>query len=78
MSKTPSRKLRTRNALQEGEVYTFRFWQKEEKYKKEVKIRIRLIKKYRHFALFEHPSGIRECFDYGAVRKMMNGEILEK
>lgn len=80
MSKTPSRKLQTRNSLKEGEIYEFKFWdQSENGYKETVSRRMRLLRRYRHFALFERrPSGIRECFDYGAIRKMMNGEIMER
>ena len=77
MSKTPSRKLQTRNSLKEGEIYTFKFWdQSETGYKETVTKRIRLLRKYRHFALFEYGSGIRECFDYLTIRKMINGEVM--
>ena len=79
MSKTPSRKLQTRNKLQEGENYNFCFWdQSESGYKEAVRKSIRLIKKYRHFALFEYASGIRECFDYWTIQKMINGEVIAR
>ncbi len=77
MSKTPSKKLQTRNKLREGETYTFRFWEQDESYiKRATSRRLRLIQKYRHFALFERESGIRECFGYWEIRKMMDGEVV--
>ena len=77
MSKTPSRKLQTRNKLKEGETYTFQSWEQNENYiKVATSKRIRLIQKYRHFALFEYTSGIRECFSYWEIRKMMDGKVV--
>lgn len=79
MSKTPSLKLQTRNELKEGETYTFEFFEQGENYLKEkIKKKVRLLKKYRHFALFEYESGIRESFDYWTIRKMLNGEAIER
>lgn len=72
MSKTPSRKLQIRNKLKEGKTYTLKIWkQSENGYKEQISKRVRLLKRYQHFALFEHTSGIRECFDYGTIGKMM-------
>lgn len=72
MSKTPSRKLQIRNKLKEGKTYTLKIWEQSENgYKEQISKRVRLLKRYRHFALFEHTSGIRECFDYGTIGKMM-------
>lgn len=79
MSKTPSRKLQTRNSLKEGENYTFYFREQSgDGYKQIVRKRIRLIRRYRHFALFEYASGIRECFDYRTIQKIINGEMIER
>lgn len=36
--------------------------------------KMRLIRKYRYFALFEDAKGIKESFDYIALRKMLKGE----
>lgn len=61
--------------LQEGQIYTLIFFEKvDDKRKTAVKKRMRLLKFYRHHALFESRKGIRTSFRYWDLGKLLRGE----
>lgn len=71
--------IRIQDELQEGATYIFHFWEQGSEFTKErVSKNMKLIKKYENFALFAHPSGLQETFDYWTIRKMMNGETITR
>lgn len=62
--------------LKEGEVYTFivpAHIEEHEK-RKRTKKRVRLIKRYRHHAVFEDRTGIRQSYRYWDIEKLLLGE----
>lgn len=62
--------------LIEGEVYTMVFLERLDGTKKTraVKRRMRLVKCYRHHAVFESPVGIQQSFRYWDIKKLLAGE----
>ena len=62
--------------LKEGETYTLIFIERPEEGKKRVKIkrRMRLIKCYRHHAVFEDKKRIRHSYRYWDIEKLLLGE----
>lgn len=62
--------------LTEGEVYTLIFVVQQNAAKKKVKKkkRMRLIKCYRHHAVFENSKGIRQSFRYWDIERLLLGE----
>lgn len=57
--------------LQEGKVYTLTIMRKPDKIYIPTKERWRLIKCYRHHALFENRFGTRQSFKYPELKKML-------
>lgn len=62
--------------LKEGEVYTLIFAIQKNASTKKIKMkkRMRLIKCYRHHAVFEDNKGIRQSFRYWDIEKLLLGE----
>ena len=62
--------------LEEGEVYTLIFAIQKNASTKKIKMkkRMRLIKCYRHHAVFEDNKGIRQSFRYWDIEKLLLGE----
>lgn len=62
--------------LKEGEVYTLIFVIQKKASTKKIKMkkRMRLIKCYRHHAVFEDNKGIRQSFRYWDIEKLLLGE----
>lgn len=62
--------------LKEGETYTLIFIERPEEGKKRVKIkrRMRLIKCYRHHAVFEDIKGMQRSYRYWDIEKLLLGE----
>ena len=62
--------------LKEGEVYTLIFVIQKNASTKKIKMkkRMRLIKCYRHHAVFEDNKGIRQSFRYWDIEKLILGE----
>lgn len=62
--------------LKEGEVYTLIFVIQKNASTKKIKMkkRMRLIKCYRHHAVFEDNKGIRQSFRYWDIEKLVLGE----
>ena len=62
--------------LEEGEVYTLIFIERPEEAPKRVKIkrRMRLIKCYRHHAVFEDKKGMQHSYRYWDIGKLLLGE----
>lgn len=62
--------------LKEGEVYTLIFVIQKNASTKKIKMkkRMRLIKCYRHHAVFEDNKGIRQSFRYWDIEKLLLGE----
>lgn len=62
--------------LKEGEAYTLIFIERPEEGKKRVKIkkRMRLMKCYRHHAVFEDKKGIQHFYRYWDIEKLLIGE----
>lgn len=62
--------------LQEGETYTLIFVVQKNASTKKIKTkkRMRLIKCYRHHAVFEDNKGIRQSFRYWDIEKLLLGE----
>lgn len=62
--------------LKEGETYTLIFIERPEEGKKRVKIkrRMRLIKCYRHHAVFEDKKRIQHSYRYWDIEKLLLGE----
>ena len=62
--------------LKEGEVYTFIIPAhiEEHEKRKQTKKRMRLIKCYRHHAVFEDQKGIRQSYRYWDIQKLLLGE----
>lgn len=61
--------------LKEGYIYTLIFFEREDgKIINPVKKRMRLIKCYKHHALFESSKGIRRSFRYWDLEKLLKGE----
>ena len=62
--------------LIEGEIYTMIFLERLDATKKTraVKRRMRLVKCYRHHAVFESPAGIQQSFRYWDIKKLLAGE----
>lgn len=60
--------------LAEGEVYTFKFSEIEEGKKKQKKKRMRLVKCYKHHAVFESPMGVKQSYRYWDIEKLLLGE----
>lgn len=62
--------------LQEGETYTLIFVVQKNASTKKIKMkkRMRLIKCYRHHAVFEDNKGIRQSFRYWDIEKLLLGE----
>lgn len=62
--------------LKEGEVYTLIFAIQKNASTKKIKMkkRMRLIKCYRHHAVFEDNKGIRQSFGYWDIEKLLLGE----
>ena len=63
--------------LEEGKIYRFKRKIKEGTKPKIVRKSMRLVKKYGYHALFESMIGIRECFTYWQIGKLLSGEGLE-
>ena len=63
--------------LKEGETYTLIFIERPEEGKKRVKIkrRMRLIKYYRHHAVFEDKKRIQHSYRYWDIEKLLLGEL---
>lgn len=59
--------------IKEGEIYTFIFNEKlEERGKNQkVKRRMRMLKCYRHHAVFENNYGIRQSYRYWDIEKLL-------
>lgn len=62
--------------LEEGEVYTLIFVVQKNASEKKIKKkkRMRLLKCYRHHAVFEDNKGIRQSFGYWDIEKLLLGE----
>lgn len=62
--------------LREGEAYTLIFIERTEEGKKRVqkKRRMRLIKCYRHHAVFEDTKGMQHSYRYWDIEKLLLGE----
>lgn len=60
--------------LVEGEVYTFKFSKTEEGEKKQKKKRMRLVKCYKHHAVFESLMGVQQSYRYWDIEKLLLGE----
>lgn len=62
--------------LKEGEVYTLIFAIQKNASTKKIKMkkRMRLIKCYRHHAVFEDNKGIMQSFGYWDIEKLLLGE----
>lgn len=62
--------------LTEGQWYELNIWKRADagtKYKL-VKRKMKLLKKYRHYALFVDRNGVRECFGYFELRGLLRGD----
>lgn len=62
--------------LIEGQWYELNFWKRIDvgtKYKL-VKRKMKLLKKYRHHALFVDRNGVRECFGYFELWRLLRGD----
>ena len=57
--------------LRQGETYTLSFEHREGKEVVIHRKRMRLLKKYRYYALMENALGMRECFKYDTLQKML-------
>ena len=63
--------------LEEGKIYTFLMSESEETSshkKKMAKKKMRLLKCYKHHAVFESQKGIRQSYRYWDVEKLLLGE----
>lgn len=62
--------------LEEGKIYTFLVSESEETSprKKLVKKKMRVIKCYKHHAVFESRKGIRQSYRYWDIEKLLLGE----
>lgn len=62
--------------LEEGEVYTFIFVVQKNASTKRIKTkqRMRLLKCYRHHAVFEDKKGMRHSYRYWDIEKLLLGE----
>lgn len=62
--------------LEEGEVYTLIFIERPEEggRMKRIKKRMRLIKCYRHHAVFEDTKGMQHSYRYWDIGKLLLGE----
>ena len=61
--------------LKEGEIYTFTFLEAVDGGKRQqIKKRMRLIKCYRHHAVFEGAKGVRRSFRYWDIDKLLHGQ----
>lgn len=59
-----------------GQWYELNFWKRIDvgtKYKL-VKRKMKLLKKYRHHALFVDRNGVRECFGYFELWRLLRGD----
>lgn len=62
--------------LTEGQWCELNIWKRADvgtKYKL-VKRKMKLLKKYRHHALFVDRNGVRECFGYFELRRLLSGD----
>lgn len=62
--------------LEEGKTYIFLMPESEETSpkKKLVKKKMKLIKCYKHHAVFESPMGVRQSYRYWDIEKLLLGE----
>lgn len=62
--------------LTEGQWYELNIWKRAEVGTKHklVKRKMQLLKKYRHYALFVDRNGVRECFGYFELRRLLRGD----
>ena len=72
----PDNPTRESLRLEEGETYTFLVPEAEEKSprKKLKKKKMKLIKCYKHHAVFESEKGIRQSYRYWDIEKLLLGE----
>lgn len=72
----PENPTRESLRLEEGETYTFLVSEAEETSpkKKLVKKKMRLIKCYKHHAVFESEKGIRQSYRYWDIEKLLLGQ----
>ena len=72
----PENPTRESLRLEEGEPYTFLVSEAEEKSprKKLKKKKMKLIKCYKHHAVFESEKGIRQSYRYWDIEKLLLGE----
>lgn len=73
----PQNPTRSSLRLEEGEVYTFKFKvPSEDGHRKSTVInrRMRLVKCYRHHAVFESGTGVRTSYRYWDIQKLLLGE----
>lgn len=60
--------------LSEGKTYKLITFKREGVHRIKTTRKMRLVKKYRHFGLFENSRGIRECFTYWELEKLLKGQ----
>lgn len=72
----PENPTRESLRLEEGETYTFLVSEAEEKNprKKLKKKKVKLIKCYKHHAVFESEKGIRQSYRYWDIEKLLLGQ----
>lgn len=72
----PQNPTRESLCLEEGKTYTFLMPESEETSpkKKIVKKKMRLIKCYKHHAVFESKKGIRQSYRYWDIEKLLLGQ----
>lgn len=72
----PENPTRESLRLEEGETYTFLVSEEEEKSprKKLKKKKMKLIKCYKHHAVFESEKGIRQSYRYWDIEKLLLGQ----
>lgn len=66
-----------RRNLVNGRMYSFKVYTYDDENQFEKKFvvkRMKLIRKYRHFALFESKHGIRECFLWQDIDRMLKNK----
>ena len=73
----PQNPTRESLRLEEGETYTFLVSEaeKESPRKKLKKKKMKLIKCYKHHAVFESQKGIRQSYRYWDIEKLLLGEL---